>query len=225
MSTELWESIENPTKSWGSTEINVYWTLRILLKFPLLKCLLDTDGLLKFESNPDLSNLEGLLKLDIQAWYTEIREHWRLYWNLRIMEIWVVWEFCSQVCSRCTARASKMIFLLRFPLKFNTKSQKNPALRAGSGPANYTRSGLSVDHALNKILEPAPQGMGAPQAKVNTPGYTVDLPKKPLRIHPDALLSLLQRCLSGCSPPPMTQMGVWAAPYDVIYVPNGRMSS
>ena len=32
----------------------------------------DTDGLLKFESNSDLLNLGGLLKLDILAWYTEI---------------------------------------------------------------------------------------------------------------------------------------------------------
>ena len=38
-----------------------------------------TGGLLKFESNSDLLNLEGLLKLDIPAWYTEILEHWMLY--------------------------------------------------------------------------------------------------------------------------------------------------
>ena len=75
------------------------------------------------------------------------------------------------------------------------------------------------------LLEPAPQGMGAPQAKENTPGYVVDLPGKPQGSTPDTLLSLLQGCVSASSPPPMTQMGVWYAPYDVIYVPNGRMAS
>ena len=76
-----------------------------------------------------------------------------------------------------------------------------------------------------KILEPAPQGMGAPQAKGNTPGYVVDLPGKAQGSTPDTLLSLLQRCMSASSPPPMTQMGVFGGPYDVMYVPNGRMAS
>ena len=44
----------------------------------------------------------------------------------------------------------------------------------------------------NILLEPAPQGMGAPQAKENTPGYIVDLPRKPQGSTPDALLDLLQ---------------------------------
>ena len=67
--------------------------------------------------------------------------------------------------------------------------------------------------------------MGAPQAKGNTPGYVVDLPRTP-RIHPQIPVSACYKgCVSASSPPPMTQMGVWAAPYDVIYVPNGRMAS
>ena len=44
----------------------------------------------------------------------------------------------------------------------------------------------------DRSLEPAPQGMGAPQAKENTPGYVLDLPGKPQGSTPDTFLSLLQ---------------------------------
>ena len=43
-----------------------------------------------------------------------------------------------------------------------------------------------------KILEPAPQGKGAPQANESTPGYTVEGPGRPPGPSPVTLTGLLQ---------------------------------
>ena len=64
------------------------------------------------------------------------------------------------------------------------------------------------------ILEPAPQGMGAPQAKESTSRHTAGVPKKPhgSRISEiDQLVrfgELTELCVSAFLPPDLTSMGV-----------------
>ena len=57
--------------------------------------------------------------------------------------------------------------------------------------------------------------MGAPQATQNTQGNDVDahrsLPEEVLDLVQDPPPSLLQGCISACSPPDLTRMGVFGA--------------
>ena len=75
---------------------------------------------------------------------------------------------------RCTAHISpRKRFFYRFFLKIQYKiPKKNPALRAGSDPASYTRSGLSIDHALTGskyIVRTLPKKIsGFPGSEKNT---------------------------------------------------------